>query len=703
MNLERSAVEVIAEDIYRGNVSRSSTGRDDSGNATTLAAPLNIERSDVEVLAIKDSIYSGRVSRSSTGRDASGNFLFWAPPFQTSQWGELHHEPDVDWGDLFFDLLSVAAVFKLGHLLSEDIIYEQHWRPLFRFMAIIWSLALTWYQKMQLRARFEYTDMCHLLVQTAEFLLVALSIAYLPSENKHTEHIDVMEEHRYHATGFSLCMMGYFLVQSGRWIEIYRARACTELSPGAGSYAQTELVSTLGTACLYLVAAVANLTVEVHEERYFLRITYVAMLWTAGVVWAMLLQWYAYVVIPRKLTAEFGPVIAKKKLQNFRVPMSIPYVIHRFGEWIMYLLGEGVLSILILDISMTQFWDLEVAFMGLLIIVMINFQIFTTYPADPEKHAMERSDKTGLKYAFVIMFILPNILIWSVVGINVLIKLTHDADVDLEESQHRLHRALSSEYSAYASEYSSATYAYAFTEYSSATNSSYADDDEATSEKLRQFTIVLLFNALALSHMSIATLAFFHQHGIRAYFKGVYKVLTRQDCPEATVKQVKFSAAKWATVSALIFCAHRLDMRTEVAINVAALIVLIQSIIVAVENPEEVGGKKARETSLTAQSSHHEFELPTFGASGAGAAADSSSNDDAEHSRRQSEHFKHIAAGLSMTAASRVMLASPETWRTRGRSADSGFVNQWKLSTGNLKQTSSGEVQLGNQNEKLDL
>jgi hypothetical protein len=86
--------------------------------------------------------------------------------------------------------------------------------------------------------------------------------------------------------------------------------------------------------------------------------------------------------------------------KKFMVPMNINYSIHRYGEWTMLMLGETVLSLLIVDLS--EGYDYYVTFFsGVISIVLLEYLHFRSQPHDPNEHAMRRNKNAG--FAFIIL------------------------------------------------------------------------------------------------------------------------------------------------------------------------------------------------------------------------------------------------------------------------------------------------------------
>lgn len=80
--------------------------------------------------------------------------------------------------------------------------------------------------------------------------------------------------------------------------------------------------------------------------------------------------------------------------------MNIDYSIHRYGEWTMLMLGETVLSLLIVGVYV-QHEFYKTVYSGILTIAILQILHFRSQPHHADDHAMRRKKERG--YAFTIM------------------------------------------------------------------------------------------------------------------------------------------------------------------------------------------------------------------------------------------------------------------------------------------------------------
>jgi hypothetical protein len=78
--------------------------------------------------------------------------------------------------------------------------------------------------------------------------------------------------------------------------------------------------------------------------------------------------------------------------------MNVDFLIHRHGEWVLLMLGESVLSLLIVDLSSgVEYYS--TFFCGIISIILLEYLHFRSQPHDPGEHALRRSRSAGLAFA----------------------------------------------------------------------------------------------------------------------------------------------------------------------------------------------------------------------------------------------------------------------------------------------------------------
>ena len=82
--------------------------------------------------------------------------------------------------------------------------------------------------------------------------------------------------------------------------------------------------------------------------------------------------------------------------------MHIDYAIHRYGEWTMLLLGESVLSLVIVTLSGQR--DYIITFLaGVVSTVWLEYLHFRSQPHDPDEHALRRNKASAIVFSLLMM------------------------------------------------------------------------------------------------------------------------------------------------------------------------------------------------------------------------------------------------------------------------------------------------------------
>ena len=105
-----------------------------------------------------------------------------------------------------------------------------------------------------------------------------------------------------------------------------------------------------------------------------------------------------YLILGSSLASSLGNIVQAFLLPaNFKavtVPVNVTYVIHRIGEWIMLMLGESILSLLIV-VSPTKGEYYITFFCSILSVVLLHYLHFRSQPSSPDDHAIRRKRSAG--------------------------------------------------------------------------------------------------------------------------------------------------------------------------------------------------------------------------------------------------------------------------------------------------------------------
>jgi hypothetical protein len=133
------------------------------------------------------------------------------------------------------------------------------------------------------------------------------------------------------------------------------------------------------------------------------------------------------------LTFSFGPSHTTHLCYRSVVPINVEYAIHRYGEWIMLMLGETVLSLLIVD--PVHHADYYITFFaGVLSIIMVEYLHFLSSPHDPDHHALRRNIYGAILHTTTMMFYSASLIVLGASYKMLLYELVYEHDDGYGES-----------------------------------------------------------------------------------------------------------------------------------------------------------------------------------------------------------------------------------------------------------------------------
>lgn len=350
---------------------------------------------------------------------------FYLPPIQRQKWGDQQIRPHVNWGDLFFDLFYVAAAYNLATVIKTD----PTWKGVFYFLSLFGSVfASFWQSKMIHESRFEMPDdIIHRLLEVIQLCALATSVL-------HIRPVEYMSRGADHPDLFMYCLglvlgslIHILLLCEIRFVwvvgqeHVAKRAAGRDLRHHGVSFA-LQVAALVYAACLYYGG---DNTIG-GEEGSFLGEEYHAPVVLLLLNWAMkpIAMYMVYVVCS-------GGDIKHKS-----VPMNIDFAIHRYGEWTMLILGESILSLLIVnDISRKNEAEYYFTFyLGIVSVTLLQFLYFKSQPHDADHHALRRTRTSGFVFTIWLQIYSAALII---VGVSYKMLLTEYTSeyADKEENQ----------------------------------------------------------------------------------------------------------------------------------------------------------------------------------------------------------------------------------------------------------------------------
>ena len=101
---------------------------------------------------------------------------WYCRPVQRQRWDDDQVLPHINWGDLFFDLFYVAAAYNLGGMLISSMNGTDWPRGVLYFMGIFGGLYNAWEHDVVYSSRYTLVDYAHRLVAVMRFFCVSFAV-----------------------------------------------------------------------------------------------------------------------------------------------------------------------------------------------------------------------------------------------------------------------------------------------------------------------------------------------------------------------------------------------------------------------------------------------------------------------------------------------------------------------------------------------
>ena len=286
---------------------------------------------------------------------------WYSPPVQRVRWGEDQKLSHADWGDLFFDLFYVAAAHNLGELLWSAAKSKEFLRGGIFFIGTLGPLWMCWQYQTYYRARYETNDYFHTLLLVLRYIFIALAISNV-SESMF--HGNIM--------AFILGVISDLIICMGLDLELYYKaigdKDCIKAHTMDHIKYRRGVTFVLYVAALIIAAVSFARSPKEAGHRLLISSTETEDSSSGsdqaanGALMENEISRLDFQIpgdIPFTLTAIACILVCVLAVVRFYwndkysgdvrcwyVPCNIGYVIHRQGEFVMLMIGEGVLSLL---------------------------------------------------------------------------------------------------------------------------------------------------------------------------------------------------------------------------------------------------------------------------------------------------------------------------------------------------------------------
>jgi low temperature requirement protein LtrA len=336
---------------------------------------------------------------------------FWLPPIQRQKWADTQVLPHVNWGDLFFDLFYVAGAYNLATVIKTD----KSWESVFYFIACFGPLyTYFWNVKTIFDARFGLpNDVVHPIMEVVQLCALATAVSHIRPVEDMSHPADSPETFLFCAA----CTYGivHSLLFSAEirfiWIE-------GEEEPSK-HMAEKDLKHNFITFAMNLAATI------------YAGILFYTDAGTAGKVYhgPMIIMLAGWMTKPF-ITYLFYVTLSPPDFKKYMVPLNISFCIHRYGEWTMLMLGESVLSLLIVnDVADSKKYQEKfyaTFYVGIVSVTLLQFLYFKSQPHDADRHAMRRTRISGFSYAWIIQLYSAALIIVGVAYKMILTEYTSE-------------------------------------------------------------------------------------------------------------------------------------------------------------------------------------------------------------------------------------------------------------------------------------
>jgi len=377
----------------------------------------------------EDGLHHGLDDGNDHGR-GSGRIPFYAYPRQRQRWGEAQILPHINWGDLFFDLFYVAAAYNLGTLLMSTLTPSLYDRGIVYFIGVFGPLYNCWDSKLVYASRYSVGDYAHQILEVIRVFFLSFSVLHIKS-------IELMSDPKsVEMFGFTLGVFCESLIRIFLKIELILVGQGDQ--EAIRNHSRRKIWATyLPQTLLFLVALIVS-AVQLWEENHpaegkerYLAAAYgesngsgdsSSEAWSlADVPIVLCLAAYVY-----HLLYHASKALTVPRMKDFRtgnVPSNIDFMIHRYGEWTMLMLGEAVLSLLIVDTTESTIYYV-VAGVGVLTVILLQAVKFESEPSHAEGHALWRSLNWGVVYAMLVQLLSMGLIAFGV-SYKVMLKSIH--------------------------------------------------------------------------------------------------------------------------------------------------------------------------------------------------------------------------------------------------------------------------------------
>lgn len=329
---------------------------------------------------------------------------FYSPPVQRQRYGDDTVLPHVGWGDLFFDLFYVGAAFNLGVLIKSLIGAEQVIRGVVYFFGSLGPLWACWDTETFYQSRYLTIDYCHRITEVLRYIFVAAAIFTI------TPFQDYYDPLSANIVVYTLAMMLEQMMQLALTVELYFKGLGDEVPIKNHSLYEIKFRK-LPILTMYIVAFVIATVTYVRASKNSIDIA------DRGRFWDLfdLPMTITAIIYLLELLYQFSWYFKHKNkdVRTYFVPVNVDYLIKRYGEFILLMLGESIASLIGIGHTTKSRDYYLVVIVGIVTVIWLHFLHFESEPLDTSEHAL-----WGHRWNTVCYILIIQVITISLIGFS---------------------------------------------------------------------------------------------------------------------------------------------------------------------------------------------------------------------------------------------------------------------------------------------
>eukprot|EP00039_Didymoeca_costata_P006084 m.87337 g.87337 ORF g.87337 m.87337 type:complete len:631 (+) comp13103_c0_seq1:304-2196(+) len=307
-----------------------------------------------------------------------GGKPFFLPPKLLVEWNKAvdHEERKASWTELFYDLVYVAAIIRLGNAMKDGgITWGNHLSVMAQYLSI-WNC---WLIYSLYNTRFTADDIMHKF-HNAMQMLGLMGVA---------THVFELQQEADRAPGFffSLAFLNFHTILMYVLVRMYSHKDCRRT---AEFMIVGELVNAIvSIVCIFLP----------YRD------------WRRGLSGVFMMARLALTLMTQRASHRSRWAIA--------LPIDITYNSERMGLQIMILLGESLISLTSADLQRTsEYYGFVV--LSVLYVIGLQSLYYDAQPEEPHLHALRRR-ATSASFWIYLHYLINCSLLMVAVGLKVLL------------------------------------------------------------------------------------------------------------------------------------------------------------------------------------------------------------------------------------------------------------------------------------------